>query len=87
MKKTLEILGFILTLQGLAGIVHAVTGWFRYGVVVRHIGFLDGYEVYASIVLAVLGASMLIASDKADAWSGTGAGGGPGAGAGGRTRT
>ncbi|WKU43653.1 hypothetical protein Q3V23_05865 [Streptomyces sp. VNUA116] len=72
MKKTFEILGFILTLQGLAGIVHVLTGWFRYGVVVRHLGFLDGYEVYASIVLAVLGVSMLIASDKADAWSGAG---------------
>ncbi|MCF3101394.1 hypothetical protein IPZ58_07350 [Streptomyces roseoverticillatus] len=83
MKKTLEILGFILTLQGLAGIVHAVTGWFRYGVVVRHLGFLDGYEVYASIVLAVLGVSMLIASDKADAWSGDRSG----TESGGRTRT
>ncbi|MGK5549785.1 hypothetical protein ACSNOH_34455 [Streptomyces sp. URMC 127] len=65
MKKTFEILGFILALQGLGGIVHALTGWFRYGVVVRHLGFLDGYEIYASIVLAVLGVSMLIASDKA----------------------
>ncbi|MEV5380940.1 hypothetical protein AB0L26_34020 [Streptomyces nondiastaticus] len=78
MKKTFEILGFILTLQGLAGIVHALTGWFRYGVVVRHLGFLDGYEVYASIVLAVLGVSMLIASDKADAWSGPRSGSGSG---------
>ncbi|MFH8788444.1 hypothetical protein [Streptomyces roseoverticillatus] len=83
MKKTLEILGFILALQGLAGIVHAVTGWFRYGVVVRHLGFLDGYEVYASIVLAVLGVSMLIASDKAGAWSGDRSG----TESGGRTRT
>ncbi|QLE70841.1 hypothetical protein FGW37_03815 [Streptomyces rectiverticillatus] len=67
MKKLLEGVGVILVLQGLGGVVHGLTGWFHYWVVVRYLGFLDGYEMYASIVLAVIGAALVIASDAVKA--------------------
>ncbi|MFC5147755.1 hypothetical protein [Streptomyces aureoversilis] len=67
MKKLLEGIGVILVLQGLGGVVHGLTGWFHYWVVVRYLGFLDGYEMYASIVLAVIGTALVIASDSVKA--------------------
>ncbi|WP_345042070.1 hypothetical protein [Streptomyces sannanensis] len=64
MKKFTEVIGFILLVQGVISLVHAWTGWFGYGVVVRYLRFLDGYEVYTSIVLAVVGLAVLIAADR-----------------------
>ncbi|GGX97219.1 hypothetical protein [Streptomyces hiroshimensis] len=74
MKKLLEGVGIILLLQGLGGVVHGLTGWLHYWVVVRYLGFLDGYEMYVSIVLAVLGTALLIASDAVKPEAGAGAG-------------
>ncbi|MEW2581382.1 hypothetical protein [Streptomyces syringium] len=64
MKKILEVLGFILVVQGAMAVLHEVTDWFGNWGVVRHIGFLDGYELYAGIVLAVLGIAICVASDR-----------------------
>jgi hypothetical protein len=64
MKKTTEVFGLLLLLQGALGIVHHFIGWFRYSVLIRHLDFLDGYEVYASIVIAVLGLALLVAADS-----------------------
>ncbi|MEU4210936.1 hypothetical protein AB0F13_13240 [Streptomyces sp. NPDC026206] len=63
MKKLLEGLGALLVVQGLVGIVHWATGWFRYFGLIRHLGFLHGYEIYASAVLAVLGVALVLAAD------------------------
>lgn len=46
--------GFLL-FQGLVGIVHEFIGWFRLMAVIRFLPFLEGYELYASIGLAVVG--------------------------------
>ncbi|MEU5422159.1 hypothetical protein ACFY1P_13025 [Streptomyces sp. NPDC001407] len=63
MKKLLEGVGATLLIAGISTIVHECTGWFRLWGVVRYIGFLKGYEIYAGILLAVLGVAVLIASD------------------------
>lgn len=52
MKQLLELLGFLALVQGGMGLLHEFTDW-RIGLVQR-IGLLDGYEVYASVVLVVL---------------------------------
>ncbi|MXM63988.1 hypothetical protein GR925_11140 [Streptomyces sp. HUCO-GS316] len=63
MKQLLEILGFIALLQGALGLVHEFTDW-HIGVVQR-LGFLDGYEIYASVVLIVAGLALFAAGDSA----------------------
>lgn len=62
MKKLLEILGFLALLQGVASLVHEFTDW-NVGVV-RRLGFLDGFEVYAGISLLVLGIALLAAAES-----------------------
>lgn len=64
MRKIFEAVGFVLMVWGVAGLVHEFTGWFRIWVVVRYLDFLDGYEIFANIVLAVLGLALLVASDS-----------------------
>ncbi|MGW1139003.1 hypothetical protein [Streptomyces zhihengii] len=64
MKKLCEIAGFLLFLWGAAGVVHELTGWFELWGVVRKLDFLDGYEMYASIVMAVTGLVLMVASDR-----------------------
>ncbi|MFD9910491.1 hypothetical protein [Streptomyces sp. NPDC059063] len=54
MKQLLEGVGLILLIQGVAGLVHDLTGWLRGWGVVQHLGFADGYELYLSIALIVL---------------------------------
>ncbi|KAB1149902.1 hypothetical protein F7R91_03470 [Streptomyces luteolifulvus] len=63
MKQLLEILGFIALLQGALGLVHEFTDW-HIGVVQR-LGFLDGYEIYASVVLIVAGLALFAAGNSA----------------------
>ncbi|MEU5051786.1 hypothetical protein [Streptomyces sp. NPDC021096] len=65
MKKLFEGLGVLLALQGLAGILHDTTGWFRDFGLLRHLGFLHGHEIYAGGVLVVLGVALVLASDAA----------------------
>ncbi|MFC5660251.1 hypothetical protein [Streptomyces nogalater] len=62
MKQLLELLGFIALVQGVMGLVHEFTDW-RVGVVWR-LGFLDGYEVYASVALVVLALALFAAADS-----------------------
>ncbi|OON81654.1 hypothetical protein [Streptomyces tsukubensis] len=66
MKKVLEVAGVVLLTQGVMGLVHKYTGWSRGGL----LGFvrpLDGYEVYASVVLIVLaGALFAVARRHSD---------------------
>lgn len=60
MKQVLEILGLLALVQGVAGLVHEFTDW-NWGLVQR-LGFLDGYEVYASVALLVLGVALFAAA-------------------------
>jgi hypothetical protein len=62
MKKLLEFLGFVAVLQGVMGLVHEFTEW-NVGLV-RRIGFLDGYEVYASVALLALGGALFAAAES-----------------------
>ncbi|KAB8162962.1 hypothetical protein FH609_004365 [Streptomyces sp. 3MP-14] len=55
MSKLLGLLCFLLLSQGLGGLVHYFWDWFEVWTLVHRIGFLDGYEVFASVVLLVLG--------------------------------
>jgi hypothetical protein len=62
MKQLLEILGFIALVQGGAGLVHEFTDW-DWGLVQR-LGFLDGYEIYASVALLVLAFALFAAAES-----------------------
>ncbi|MEV8126099.1 hypothetical protein AB0P07_18675 [Streptomyces sp. NPDC085944] len=62
MKKLLEFLGFVTVLQGVMGLVREFTDW-NVGLV-RRIGFLDGYEVYASVALLALGGALFAAAES-----------------------
>ncbi|MFG2121019.1 hypothetical protein [Streptomyces sp. NPDC048710] len=61
MKQVLELLGFIALVQGVMGLVHEFTHW-HVGLVQR-IGFLDGYEVYASVALLLLAFALFAVAD------------------------
>lgn len=65
MKKLLETAGFVLAVIGLGGIVHHFFGWFRLWTVLHHIPFLHGTVLlWSNIVLVVIGALLMIASDS-----------------------
>ncbi|SOE08206.1 hypothetical protein [Streptomyces sp. Ag109_G2-15] len=61
MKQLLELLGFVALVQGVLGLVHEFTDW-HVGLVQR-IGFLDGYEVYASVALVLLAFALFAVAD------------------------
>ncbi|UXY30807.1 hypothetical protein [Streptomyces sp. HUAS TT20] len=62
MKKLLEVTGFLALMQGVLGLVHEFTHW---GVgLVQKVGFLDGYEVYASLALVVLAFALFAAAES-----------------------
>lgn len=64
MKKIFEVAGFLLFVWGVGGVVHELTGWFKLWGVVDRLDFLDGYEMFASIVLAVVGVVLMVAADR-----------------------
>ncbi|KMS75447.1 hypothetical protein ACH49_21620 [Streptomyces leeuwenhoekii] len=62
MKRLLELSGFLALVQGVLGLVHEFTD-LRWGLV-RRIGFLDGYEIYASVALLALGFALCAAGSR-----------------------
>lgn len=62
MKQLLEFLGFIALVQGAMGLVHEFTDW-HIGLVQR-VGFLDGFEIYASVALVVLAFALFGAAES-----------------------
>ncbi|WP_217165508.1 hypothetical protein [Streptomyces sp. AC512_CC834] len=62
MKELLEFLGLMAVIQGAMGLVHEFTDW-NWGLVQR-IGFLDGYELYASGALLALGGALFAAAES-----------------------
>ncbi|MEV0495213.1 hypothetical protein [Streptomyces atratus] len=64
MKKLCESVGFIVFVQGVAGLLHEWTGWFRLWTVVRRVELLGGYPVFVNIVLVVAGSAVMVAADR-----------------------
>ncbi|MFI2378748.1 hypothetical protein ACH5AO_27380 [Streptomyces sp. NPDC018964] len=62
MKELLGIMGFLAVAQGVAGLVTEFSDW-DWGLVQRF-GFLDGYEIYASVALLVLGGALFAAAER-----------------------
>ncbi|WP_055535099.1 hypothetical protein [Streptomyces graminilatus] len=65
MKELLEFAGFIALVQGAAGLLGEFTD-VHLGLVqlVQKIGFLDGYEIYASVALLVLSFALFAAAES-----------------------
>ncbi|MGW6025528.1 hypothetical protein [Streptomyces sp. NPDC055099] len=64
MKQVLEVLGVLLLIQGVAALVHGLTGRLRGWGFVRRIGFLDGYEIYAGVALIVLALALFAVAES-----------------------
>ncbi|WP_317453297.1 hypothetical protein [Streptomyces xanthii] len=62
-RHALEAVGGIMMMQGVVGLIHAFTGRLTWGLI-RHLGFLDGREVYGSITLIVLAVAVLAAAES-----------------------
>ncbi|MFD4691760.1 hypothetical protein [Streptomyces sp. NPDC058463] len=64
MKKFVETAGFIVFVQGAAGLLYEWTGWFRLWAVVARPDFLDDHGLFVSIVLVVTGGAVMAAADS-----------------------
>jgi hypothetical protein len=64
MQKTLQSVGFLLAIVGVAGLVHHFVNGFRLFAFVARIPFLAGYDLYVSAALLVLGVALLVAGDR-----------------------
>lgn len=63
MKKLCETVGFLVFVQGVAGLLHEWFGWFRFFGLVRRLPFIGDYSLFVSIVLVVTGIAVMIAAD------------------------
>lgn len=59
----MELIGTLIVVDGIAGILHEFTGWFSLWVIVRYLEFLNGYEIFANIVLIVVGVVVVTATN------------------------
>ncbi|MFI0976844.1 hypothetical protein ACH4SP_07420 [Streptomyces sp. NPDC021093] len=64
MKKIFEVVGFLLVLSGVAGLIHEWFEGFKLWGIVDKLGWFEGYEIYANIVLAVAGLALMVASAR-----------------------
>ncbi|MER8088337.1 MULTISPECIES: hypothetical protein [unclassified Streptomyces] len=64
MKKICESVGFLVFVQGVAGLINEWTGWFRFWTLVRRLDFVGPYATFVNIVLAVAGAAVMVAADR-----------------------
>ncbi|SEG84850.1 hypothetical protein SAMN05444920_105424 [Nonomuraea solani] len=67
MRTTLTIFGWLLLVQGVGGLVNTLLGFWRWAhdlLVVNLLPFLEGYEVFAAIVIGVLGLALLAIADS-----------------------
>jgi hypothetical protein len=68
MQAVLTAFGWLLLLQGAGGLLNTLFGWWRWAhdlLVVNHLPFLKGYEVFAAIVIGVLGFVLLAMAESA----------------------
>ncbi|GII90201.1 hypothetical protein [Sinosporangium siamense] len=61
MKVFLELLGVLFIVQAVGGLFSNLWGGSRSWFLVNYLSFLDGYEVFASIVIGVLGLTLCLA--------------------------
>ncbi|MGV9773950.1 hypothetical protein [Streptosporangium sp. NPDC003464] len=69
MKGSLELAGAVCLIQGVGGAANSLLGWWRWAhdlLLVNHLGFLRGYEIFACIVLGVLGLALWAAGSAVD---------------------
>lgn len=64
MKKLCETVGFLVFVQGAAGLLHEWFDWFRFFSVVRRLPFFGDHALFVCIVLVVTGVAIMIASDS-----------------------
>ncbi|MGW0122014.1 hypothetical protein [Streptomyces sp. NPDC003327] len=69
MKGFLEGLGALLVVAGVCGVIRELTdGWFRFVGLTRflteNVGFLEGRELFANIVVAALGVVLAIGASR-----------------------
>ncbi|MFH8842433.1 hypothetical protein [Streptomyces sp. NPDC017868] len=69
MKKILEGIGGLLLVAGVAGVIRELTGgWFPFMGLTRflteNVGFLEGRELFANIVVAVFGLVLVIGAGR-----------------------
>ncbi|MEV0344491.1 hypothetical protein AB0H88_01905 [Nonomuraea sp. NPDC050680] len=65
MKVILDLVGWLLVVQGVGGVVNTLLGWWRWAhdlLLVNVLPFLQGREIFAAIVIGVLGLVLLAAS-------------------------
>jgi hypothetical protein len=68
MTVVLEVLGWLLVLQGVGGLLNTVFGWWPWThdlIVINHLPFLEGYAVFLTIVTGVLGFVLLAVAGSA----------------------
>jgi hypothetical protein len=73
MRNAIQLLGVVLFLQGVSGAIDHLAVQPFMGlflnlfnrVVIPRVGFLTGYELFANLTLAVLGAALVVAAERA----------------------
>jgi hypothetical protein len=72
MRKIIQLLGIAMVLQGVSGAIDQVAVQPFFGiflnffnrVILPRLDFLTGYEIFANLTLAALGAVLVIAADR-----------------------
>lgn len=64
MKRFCETAGFLIFVQGAAGLLHEWLDRFRFFGLVRRLPFVGDHAVFACIVLVVTGVAVMIAADS-----------------------
>ncbi|MET7617420.1 hypothetical protein [Streptomyces sp. NPDC005408] len=68
MKRILEGIGMVLLVAGVCGVLRELTGWFPFmgftRFVTEHFEFLHGREIFANVVIGVVGFAVLMISDQ-----------------------
>ena len=73
MRSSIQLLGFVLALQGISGAIDHLAVQPFLGlflnlfnrVVIPRAGFLSGYELLANLTLAALGLALVLLTDRA----------------------
>ncbi|MEV8631865.1 hypothetical protein AB0395_09430 [Streptosporangium sp. NPDC051023] len=66
MRTTLRILGTVCVVQAVGGTLSDLWGEGRGWFLVNQLGFLDGYRIFACIVLGALGLALCVAATSAN---------------------
>ncbi|MEU4231522.1 hypothetical protein AB0F17_45125 [Nonomuraea sp. NPDC026600] len=67
MKAILDVSGWLLVIQGVGGVGNTLLGWWRWAhdlLLVNRLPFLQGREIFAAIVIGVLGLVLLSAAES-----------------------